>query len=93
MTSGLKNGKTAGNDGIANEVWKFGGGEVREWVCEFCNRVWVGEGWPGPSKEGIVIPLINKGEGKVVEECRGITLMPTLYEVQGVPRKRAKSKR
>lgn len=32
-------------------------------------------------KEGVVIPLIKKGEGTVVEEYRGITLMPTLYKI------------
>lgn len=39
VISGLKNGKAAVVDGIASEIWKFGGEEVREWGREFCNRV------------------------------------------------------
>lgn len=39
----LKEGKAAGEYRITNEVWKFGGEEIREWVWEFC--IWRGEGW------------------------------------------------
>lgn len=40
----MKEGKAAGEDDIANEVWKFGREEVRRWLWEICNRVWRGEG-------------------------------------------------
>lgn len=36
----LKEGKAAGIDDIPSEVWKFGGKGMRNWVWEFCNRVW-----------------------------------------------------
>nr|XP_034194033.1 golgin subfamily A member 6-like protein 22 [Osmia lignaria] len=62
----LKDGKAVGGDGIPNEVWKYGGPEVTEWVWETCNRVWKGEGWP---------------EGKQTNDYRGVTLMPTLYKI------------
>lgn len=42
----LKMGKAAGIDGIANEIWRYGGGEVKGWVWKFYNRIWRGEGWP-----------------------------------------------
>lgn len=29
----------------------------------------------------MVIPIVKKGEGKMVEEYKGITLMPMLYKV------------
>lgn len=38
----LKDGKSGGND-IVNEVWKYEGGEVREWLWEIRNRIWKGE--------------------------------------------------
>lgn len=61
-------GKTVGIDGIANEVWRCGGGEINRWVWKFCNRIWRDEGWSEtkilPMKEGIIIPIVNKGEGK-----------------------------
>ncbi|KAL6262984.1 hypothetical protein P5V15_005775 [Pogonomyrmex californicus] len=40
----LKEGKAAGGDGIVNEVWKYGGKEVREWLWEICNKIWKEEG-------------------------------------------------
>lgn len=70
VVSGMKNGETAGGNEIASEVWKFGGGEMREWVWEFWNRIWKGQGWSESWKEGIVIPLIKKGERKGASQMR-----------------------
>jgi len=42
--------------------------------------VWKGEGWPEEWKEGVIILIVKKGEGRKVEEYRGITLMITLYK-------------
>ena len=41
-----------GGDGIGNEVWKYGGVEVEEWLWRICNRVWRGEGWPEEWERG-----------------------------------------
>lgn len=57
-----------GKDEIPNEVWKYGGEEMKEWAWEICNRVWRGEGWPEEWKEGIIIPIQKKGKGEEVEE-------------------------
>lgn len=46
-----------------------------------CNRVWRGEEWPDAWKEGVIVPIINKGKGERIEEYRGVTLMSTLYKV------------
>lgn len=77
----IKEGKAVGIDGVPGEGWKYGGKEVRDWIEEFCNRVWKGEGWPEDWKEGIIAPIVKKGVGKTVEEYRGVTLMPTLYKI------------
>jgi len=53
----LKDGKVMGVDNVLNEVWKYGGQEVEDWVWEVCNGVWKGEGWPEVWKEGIVVPI------------------------------------
>lgn len=77
----LKKGKATGVDGVPNEVWIYGGEKVEEWMWSFCNRIWRGEGWPEQWKEGIIVPLVKKGNGRKVEDYRGVTLMPTLYKV------------
>lgn len=35
----LKDGKAAGLDGVPAEVWKYGGGRMKDWICGFCNKV------------------------------------------------------
>lgn len=77
----MKDGKAEGADGIPGEVWKYGGEEMEEWIWEVCNGVWMGRGWPEGWKEGLVIPIRKKGEGKEVGDYRGITLLPTLYKI------------
>jgi len=43
--------------------------------------VWKEEDWPEEWKEGVIIPIVKKGEGRKVEEYRGVTLMTTLYKI------------
>ncbi|XP_071579341.1 uncharacterized protein [Temnothorax nylanderi] len=77
----LKDGKAMGRDGIPGEVWKRGGKELESWAWKYINRVWKGGGWPENWKEGIIAPIVKKGEGKRAEEYRGVTIMPSLYKV------------
>jgi len=42
----LKKGKAAGEDGIQNEAWLWGGQGVRKAIGEICRRVWGGGGFP-----------------------------------------------
>lgn len=81
VTRNIKVGKTTGRDGIPGEVWKYGGEELEEWVWNFCNRIWKGEGWPNSWKEGIIISIVKKGDEKKKSDYRVVTLMPTLYKV------------
>lgn len=76
----LKERKAIGRDGVPNEIWKYGGEGMVEWVWRICGRVWRGEGWP-EWKEGIIIPIVKKGNGEVVEEYRGVTLMSSFYKI------------
>ncbi|XP_071572354.1 uncharacterized protein [Temnothorax nylanderi] len=77
----LKTGKAIGNDGILNEAWKYGGEKMVNWIWEVCKRVWRGEGWPEQWKEGEIIPLVKKGEGREVKDYRGITIMSSMYKI------------
>ncbi|CAK9832677.1 Retrovirus-related Pol polyprotein from type-1 retrotransposable element R2 (Fragment) [Anthophora retusa] len=69
------------SDTESDRVWKFGGEVVRERLWEVCSRVWRGEGWPEEWSEGVVVPIVKKGEGKKVEEYRGVTLTQTAYRI------------
>lgn len=77
----MKEGQATGGDGIVNEMWKYGGKEVKEWLWKVCNRVWKGEDWPEDWREGMVILIIKKGQGERIEEYREITLTQTAYKV------------
>lgn len=44
-----------------------------------CRRIWKGEEWPREWREGIIVPILEKGEGDRVEEYRGVTLTQTGY--------------
>ncbi|KZC06661.1 hypothetical protein WN55_10572 [Dufourea novaeangliae] len=45
MVKKLKDGKVAGENGIVNEVWKYGGKGVKNELRKICNRVWREGGW------------------------------------------------
>jgi len=77
----LKEGKAMGRDGIPGEAWKYGGEALEEWIWNLCNGVWKGAGWPEGWKEGVVVPVLKKGEGESLEDFRGITIMPTAYKI------------
>lgn len=34
----LKKGKAAGENGLQNKVWMFGGKKVEKWTWKFCNK-------------------------------------------------------
>jgi len=59
----LKDRKALGGDGIPNEVWKYGGEEVEEWILDLCKRVWRGEGWLKDWREGVIVPIVKRRGG------------------------------
>lgn len=77
----LKLGKVVREDGISNEVWKYGGKELKEEVWSICNRVWREEGWPEGWRVGLIVPILKKGEGNKVADFRGVTLMNTISKI------------
>ncbi|CAD6201952.1 GSCOCG00002869001-RA-CDS, partial [Cotesia congregata] len=81
MVKKLKDYKAMGEDGIPNEVWKYGGEELIVELWRICQRVWEGEAWPEDWKDGVVVPILKKGDGSRVEDYRGITITQTAYKV------------
>ncbi|XP_015596047.1 uncharacterized protein LOC107268116 [Cephus cinctus] len=77
----LEDGKATGEDGAPSEVWRYGGENVVESLWKMCWKIRKGEGWPEGWKQGIVVPVVKKGNGEAVEEYRGVTLKQTLYKV------------
>jgi len=59
----------------------MGGKEIREWLWEICNKVRKSKGWPKEWREGVVMPIVKRGEGEKVEDYRVITLTQTAYKV------------
>ncbi|XP_011299752.1 uncharacterized protein [Fopius arisanus] len=66
-----------------------GGGGIKRVAWKICSKVWKGEGWPVEWKDGLLAPIVKKGEGEGVEEYRGVTLMQTLYKIYATELTRA----
>lgn len=47
----------------------------------YLGKVWKGERWLENWKEGIIVLIRKKREGKEVGDYRGVTLMPSLYKI------------
>lgn len=52
-----------------------------DWVWDICEGIWNRKGWIEEYSEGIIVPIVRKGEERRIEEYRGVTLTPTLYKV------------
>lgn len=59
----MKDKKAAGIDGFPNEAWKYGG-NLKEWVWDYCNRIWKGEGLAGRLEGGNYSTSRKKGKRK-----------------------------
>jgi len=77
----LRDGKAMGLDGIPRMAWKYEGERLERWVRDYCNKVWREEGCPESWKEGVVVPIVKKGEVEEIEEYRGVTIMAALYKI------------
>ena len=70
----LKNGKSAGVDGIQLELLKYSDSAVPH-LTDLCNMVWQQERVPADWKNGIIIPLPKKGDLSDCGYWRGITVL------------------
>ena len=71
----LKNRKAAGMDGIPVELLKHGGESTVIWLHAIICKVWETERAPKAWKEAALVPLHKKGDPRVCDNYRGISLL------------------
>ena len=71
----LKNGKTAGDDGVVAELLKYGGKDVIEWIFELLTEIWRERKVPNDWKKSVLVPLHKKKDQTVCDNYRGISLL------------------
>ena len=77
----LKNGKSAGMDGIPGEIWKYGGEVLLNRLHTLIVDVWESEEVPKEWRDGIFIPLHKKGDKSICDNYRGISLLSVAGKV------------
>ena len=80
----LKNYKTPGIDGIANEQLKYGEVGIINQLCSLFEKVWNEENIPEDWSKGVIVPIGKKGDTSYCSNSRGITLRSTaskLYQI------------
>ena len=70
----LKNGKSAGPDGLIGELFKYGGRNVVEFFVIFFNALFDKGIYPDNWSEAVIIPLFKKGDVNKPGNYRGISL-------------------
>lgn len=80
----LKDGKAMETDEIPGKAWRYGRKEVEEYVWRINNDVWKSRGWPERWKEGLVVPIVKKGERETVENNKGVTIMSASYKIYAI---------
>lgn len=77
----LRTGK-AGNpaeDGIVNELLKYGGSAVRDMLLQYCSLMWQLE--QVHQVPGTIVSMPKKGDLTNPTNYRGITLLSVLYKL------------
>ena len=71
----LKNDKAAGVDNIPAELIKNGGEAVIDILTAICNKIWQTGVWPTPWTQSLIITLPKKGNLKLCQNYRTISLI------------------
>ena len=71
----IQNDKSAGSDGIVDELIKYGGKPMCEMLLALFNIVWDSEYAPSYWREGLIVSLFKKGDREDPGNYRGITLL------------------
>ena len=77
----LQNHKSPGIDQIPAELIKARGRTTHGEIHKLIIYIWNKEGLPDEWKESIIVPIFNKGDKTECNNYRGISLLPTTYEV------------
>ena len=79
--SHLKNGKSAGFDGIPGEMFKYTCNTVVSIVTKIFNAIFTMSKIPGDWKKGIIVPLYKKGSTSDPNNYRAISLLPIFSKI------------
>jgi hypothetical protein len=71
----LKAGKSPGVDNVPSELLKHGGEATTAAMMALCQKIWEGKKWPKEWTQSLVIPLPKKGNLKLCQNYRTISLI------------------
>ena len=71
----LKCGKSPGVDNIPAELLKYGGPELIKTLTSICQRIWETKQWPKDWSQSLIIPLPKKGNLRLCQNYRTISLI------------------
>ena len=77
----LRNGKAAGGDGLAPELYRYGGNALIERLEMLLHNVWETERIPSAWRTAVIIPLHKKGDRAVCSNYRGISLLSIALKI------------
>jgi len=77
----LKNHKSPGIDQIPAELIKAGGRTICSAIHKLIISIWNKEELPKEWKELIILSTYKKGHKTDCNNCRGISLLPTMYKI------------
>jgi hypothetical protein len=77
----LKPRKSSGSDGINNELYKHAPKSFLHKFLNFFNVCWIYEGMSEEWRTAIIIPIHKKGDRKIPDNYRCISLLNTGYKI------------
>jgi hypothetical protein len=77
----LKNRKSPGEEGITNEIIKYGGPKLWHETIVLIKQIFRSSKIPVAWKTNIIIPILKKGERGNPENYRGINLLSTYLKL------------
>jgi hypothetical protein len=80
----LKTGKAAGPDQILGEMLKCGADILQPLLVKLFNKILSHGLYPKVSAEGIIVPILKKGDPSVPDNYRGITISSALGKLFGI---------
>ena len=78
----MENGKSAGEDNINSESYKYGPEVFKLTLLQFLNNIYTSSCIPSEWRNVIVIPLFLKGDRRDRKNYTGISILNTCYKIQ-----------